>query len=79
MDIPRDFSSVDRKSRMAIPSRGLLLRPAAERVKDWDEAIIRIDEEWAKYEATPLHPLPRPWLHARKPARRKMTSPTPCG
>jgi len=51
-DIPRDFSSVDRKGRMAIPSHGLLLRPAAERVKDWDEAIIRIDEEWAKYEAT---------------------------
>ena len=52
MDIPRDFSSVDRKARMAISSRGLPLRPATERVKDWDEAIIRIDEEWAVCEAT---------------------------
>jgi glutamate synthase (NADPH/NADH) small chain len=50
--ILRDFSSVDRKARMAIPSHGLLLRPATERVKDFDEAIIRIDEEWAKYEAS---------------------------
>jgi glutamate synthase (NADPH/NADH) small chain len=52
MDIPRDFSSVDRKARMAIPSKGIPVRPAAERVKDWDEAIIRVDEEWAMHEAT---------------------------
>jgi glutamate synthase (NADPH/NADH) small chain len=51
-DIPRDFSSVDRKARMAIQSLGIPLRPAAERVKDWDEAIIRVDEEWAMHEAT---------------------------
>jgi glutamate synthase (NADPH/NADH) small chain len=37
---------------MAMESRGMLLRPAAERVKDFDEAMIRLDEEWARYEAT---------------------------
>ncbi len=48
----RDFSSVDRKVRMKIESRGLPLRSAAERVKDFDEVIIRLDEEWAKHEAS---------------------------
>jgi glutamate synthase (NADPH/NADH) small chain len=52
MDIPRDFSSVDRKARMAIESLGIPVRPAAERVKDWDEAIIRVDEDWAMCEAS---------------------------
>ena len=47
--LPRDFSTVDRKARMKIESRGLPLRPAEERVMDFDEAIIRLDEEWAKY------------------------------
>lgn len=50
--LPRDFSSVDRKARMNIKSRGLPLRPADERVMDFDEAIIRLDEDWAKYEAS---------------------------
>jgi glutamate synthase (NADPH/NADH) small chain len=49
--LPRDFSSVDRKARMKIESYGLPLRPAQERVKDFDEALIRLDEEWAKHEA----------------------------
>lgn len=49
--LPRDFSSVDRKARMNIKSRGLPLRPANERVMDFDEIIIRLDEDWAKYEA----------------------------
>jgi hypothetical protein len=50
--LPRDFSSVDRKVRLKIESHGLLLRPANERIKDFDEAIIRLDEEWAVHEAT---------------------------
>jgi glutamate synthase (NADPH/NADH) small chain len=50
--LPRDFSSVDRKARMNIKSRGLPLRPADQRVLDFDEAIIRLDEEWAIHEAT---------------------------
>jgi glutamate synthase (NADPH/NADH) small chain len=74
IDIPRDFSSVDRKGRMAIPSRGLLLRPANERVRDWDEAIIRIDEEWARYEATRcIHcPDPAP-CHKACPAKNDIS------
>lgn len=50
-NMPRDFSTVNRKERMKIESGGLPLRPAAERVKDFDEAIIRLDEDWAKREA----------------------------
>ena len=50
--LPRDFSTVDRKSRMKIESRGLPLRPANERIRDFDEAIIRLDDEWAVYEST---------------------------
>src|SRR5512139_1062239 len=73
-ELPRDFSSVDRKSRMAIPSHGLTVRPADERVKDWDEAIIRIDEEWAKYEATRcIHcPDPAP-CHKACPAKNDIS------
>jgi glutamate synthase (NADPH/NADH) small chain len=37
---------------MQIDSRGLPLRPSSERIKDFDEAIIRLDEEWAVYEAS---------------------------
>ena len=47
----RDFSTVDRRARMKLKSSGLPLRPADERVTDFDEAIIRLDEDWAKYEA----------------------------
>ena len=50
--VPRDFSKIDRKARMKTKSHGLPFRPAIDRVKDFDEAIIRLDEEWAKYEAS---------------------------
>ena len=50
--LPRDFSTVDRRARMKIKSLGLPLRAANERVMDFDEAIIRLDEDWAKYEAS---------------------------
>jgi glutamate synthase (NADPH) small chain len=36
---------------MALESRGLPLRPAGERLLDFDEVVIRLDEEWAMYEA----------------------------
>jgi len=49
--LPRDFSSIDRKARMALESNGLPLRPASERIRDFDEAIIRVDEEWAMFES----------------------------
>jgi glutamate synthase (NADPH/NADH) small chain len=49
--LPRDFSTVNRKERMQVESHGPPLRPASERVKDFDEAIIRLDEDWAIHEA----------------------------
>jgi glutamate synthase (NADPH/NADH) small chain len=49
--LPRDFSSVDRKARMKVESYGLPVRPARERVRDFDEAIVRLDEDWAMHEA----------------------------
>lgn len=50
--LPRDFSGVDRRKRMQIKSYGIPLRPAEERVRDFDEAIIRVDEDWAEHEAS---------------------------
>lgn len=47
-----DFSTIDRKYRIHLPSRGLPTRPATERVKDFNEARALLDEEWAKYEAS---------------------------
>lgn len=47
----RDFSSVDRKARMALTSRGLPLRDVEERLLDFDEVVMRLDEDWAIYEA----------------------------
>lgn len=49
--LSRDFTSVNRKERMALVSQGLPLRPTDERNHDFDEAIIRLNEEWAIYEA----------------------------
>jgi glutamate synthase (NADPH/NADH) small chain len=50
--LPRDFSAIDRKERMKIESLGLPVRVANERKKDFDEAIIRLDEDWAIHEAS---------------------------
>ena len=50
--LPRDFSSVDRKARMKIESSGFPTRPAAVRVKDFDEVIAWGDEDWAVREAS---------------------------
>jgi len=47
-----DFSSLDRKARIHLPSRGLPTRPAAERARDFLEARAQLDAEWAKYEAS---------------------------
>jgi glutamate synthase (NADPH/NADH) small chain len=46
------FSSIDRKARIHLPSRGLPTRSALERVKDFHEARAPLDGEWAKYEAS---------------------------
>ncbi len=50
--LPRDFTAVNRKERMAINSLGLLLRPADERVMDFSEAVVWPDTEWAINEAS---------------------------
>ena len=50
--LARDFSSVDRRARMKIESRGMPLRPPKERVRDFDEPITRLDDDWAAFEAT---------------------------
>jgi glutamate synthase (NADPH/NADH) small chain len=46
------FLNCRSQARMKLQSQGLALRPAEERVKDFDEVIIRIDEDWAMYEAS---------------------------
>ena len=48
---PRDFSAVNRPQRLRLPSRGLPVRPVAERVGDFDEAILLMDANQARYEA----------------------------
>jgi glutamate synthase (NADPH/NADH) small chain len=50
--LARDFSGVDRKARMALESRGLPLRDPNARILDFDEVVMRLEEEWAVYEAT---------------------------
>jgi glutamate synthase (NADPH/NADH) small chain len=47
-----DYSLIDRKARIHLPSRGLPTRSADERVKDFHEARAPLDEVWAKYEAS---------------------------
>jgi glutamate synthase (NADPH) small chain len=51
-DSQLDFSLIDRKARIHLPSRGLPTRPAEERVQDFNEARAVLDEEWAMYEAS---------------------------
>jgi len=50
--LARDFSTIDRRARMKIESYGTPLRPARERVRDFDEPITRLEDEWAIHEAT---------------------------
>ena len=50
--LPRDFSSIDRKARIKIESRGLPFRPVAQRIRDFDEVIAPLDEDWAVHEAS---------------------------
>jgi glutamate synthase (NADPH/NADH) small chain len=51
-DLQSAFSSIDRKSRIHLPSRGLPTRPASELSRDFLEARAPLTEDWAKYEAT---------------------------
>lgn len=47
-----DFSNINRKARIRLPSRGLPTRSARERVKDFDDVRAPLDEAWARYEAS---------------------------
>lgn len=49
---PREFPGVDRKARMQLPSKGLPLRAAAERILDFNEVVLPLDPERAVYEAS---------------------------
>jgi glutamate synthase (NADPH/NADH) small chain len=51
-DLQLDFSLLDRKTRIHMPSRGLPTREANDRVKDFQEARAPLDEKWAQYEAS---------------------------
>jgi glutamate synthase (NADPH) small chain len=47
-----DYSLIDRKARIHLPSRGLPTRPAEVRVKDFLEGRAKLNIEWAQYEAS---------------------------
>jgi len=50
--IPSDFLAIDRKFRARIPFEDILLRDPKERVNDFDDVVIAMDEEWARFEAS---------------------------
>ena len=47
-----DSMQIDRKARMRLKSQGLLVRPADDRVHDFNETVQLGDEKWAQYEAS---------------------------
>lgn len=47
----REFPGLDRKARMSLEFRGLPVRPADERIRDFEEALILFTPEQAKAEA----------------------------
>jgi glutamate synthase (NADPH) small chain len=51
-NLNRDIPQVDRKARMRLPFKGRELRPARERIHDFDEVILPFSEERAVEEAT---------------------------
>jgi glutamate synthase (NADPH) small chain len=52
MQTSREFSGLDRKERMRLESKGLPLRSPEERVLDFDDVVLPLDEERAMYEAS---------------------------
>lgn len=64
-----DTIYVDRKARMRLGSQGLLVRPASERIHDFNETVVLGDEKWAQYEASRcLHCYNRPACQQACPA-----------
>ena len=67
--IPGEFLEIDRKERANTPYRDLSLRPAVERVCDFDEVVIGFDPERAKLEAARC-------VHCPDPAPCMLACPT---
>ena len=49
--VPSEFLAIDRKERANIPSFEIPLRSAEERVCDFEDIVLPLDEETARYEA----------------------------
>ncbi len=64
--IPSDFLAIDRKARLRLPFYDLEVRPPAERVCDFNDVVIPLDEERARFEASRcIHcPDPAPCVEA---------------
>ena len=58
--IQGDFLAIDRKSRTLTSSRGIVTRPAVERICDFDDVVIPMDAEWAMMEAARCVQCPDP-------------------
>ncbi len=50
--ISSDCLAIDRKARLMVPYADLNLRPACERVRDFEDVVIPLDEECARLEAS---------------------------
>jgi glutamate synthase (NADPH) small chain len=58
--ISGDFLAIDRKSRARQPSRGIQIRPATQRICDFDDVVIPINAQMAIEEATRCVQCPDP-------------------
>lgn len=50
--VPSETLAIDRKARLRIPTKGLKIRPAAERLRDFDDVVIPLDSDQARLEAS---------------------------
>ena len=64
--IPSEFLAIDRKSRLRVPFLDIENRPAQERICDFEDVVIAMDEERARLEAARcIHcPDPAPCVEA---------------
>ncbi len=67
--VPSEFLAIDRKERANMPFHDLSLRPAEERVCDFDDVVIEFDEERARVEASRC-------IHCPDPAPCMLACPT---
>lgn len=67
--VPSEFLAIDRKERANMPFRDLSLRPADERVCDFEDVVISFDEQRARVEASRC-------IHCPDPAPCMVACPT---